>query len=345
MFVFIEWYSFDIILTSSVISADSSISTINNVGIIPSLFAISGRGTCVIDEANSLLKNYAMLNFTNTLFYFQCAGPTLITINLPAIETYVQDKKDVSFQRKKRGSYGKPGSIQKIGVRLFSHYDMKKVSFETECFQWCLSEIECVASSLSLSLSWNNYCYLFTNEYEAKEESDWISEFKIVPGSIQKIGVRLFSHYDMKEVSFESECFQWCLSEIECVASSLSLSFSWNNYCYLFTNEYEAKEESDWISEFKIDPGSLQKIGVRLYSHYDMKKVSFETECFQWCLSEIKCVASSLSLSWNKYSCYLFTNEYMAKVESDWISEFKIDPGIILFIYYRHFNFFIYSDF
>ena len=169
-------------MTSNVISVDSSISTISNVGIIPSLFSISGRGTCAIDETSSLLKNYVELNFTNTLFYVQCAGPTLITISLPKIITDTQDHKDES-QRKKRSSDIEIGSSQKKnGVRLYRHYESKKVSNEIECFQWCLSEETCVASTLSLSVNYHYYCFLFTNEFIARIEPDWISEFKVYSG-------------------------------------------------------------------------------------------------------------------------------------------------------------------
>ena len=64
---------------------------------------------------------------------------------MPEIKTDIQDQKDVSFQRKKRESNIRIGSKKKNGVRLFIHYAAKKVSFETECFQWCLSEEKCVA--------------------------------------------------------------------------------------------------------------------------------------------------------------------------------------------------------
>ena len=231
---FVEWYNFDIILISNVTSVDSSISTINNVAIIPSLFVISGRGPCVIDQTDSILKTYIQLKFDSTAFYVQCAGPTLITISLP------------SSQSKKQQSEFYSSSDDNILWEIFN--DKKNSSLKNKASNSSLrfAKFEEAATSTEAKTSLTNQKDVCL---ESKKQQNVLST--------RKKGVRLYNYFDQKNVSDEIDCFEWCLSEIKCVASS----FQQNSHdCYLFTNSFLVKHETGWTSLFKMFKGTFHFI-------------------------------------------------------------------------------------
>ena len=59
---------------------DSTIHTISNVAVIPSVLVVSGRGPCKIEENFTDLSNYLGLQIDDVKFYIQCAGPNSVTI-------------------------------------------------------------------------------------------------------------------------------------------------------------------------------------------------------------------------------------------------------------------------
>ncbi|CAF0996079.1 unnamed protein product, partial [Brachionus calyciflorus] len=77
-----NWFSYNIILINGVSSPDLTISSINTVIAVPNVLILNGRGPCQINEEKFSTNSYIKLQFFNTTYYFQCAGNSLISMQL-----------------------------------------------------------------------------------------------------------------------------------------------------------------------------------------------------------------------------------------------------------------------
>jgi hypothetical protein len=150
-----EWFNNDIFLINGILSTDSTIHTISNVAIIPSVFVVSGRGPCIIEENEFELKNFVGLQIEDMTFYVQCAGPNAITITKSTFKT-----SRTKNQIKKRSNQRDFETFNQIRLKN-NYYNFKTTKLN--CINNCISDSKCIAATY---YNGPNVCFYYDESFE-----------------------------------------------------------------------------------------------------------------------------------------------------------------------------------
>ena len=174
-----EWFNNDIFLINGILSTDSTIHTISNVAIIPSVLVVSGRGPCVIDENFTELKNYVELEIEDVTFYVHCAGPTSVTITKSSFQSTLNNQDVQERHLKQKKSLETPKEREFVffdNVRLETNY-FSQLTDEKFCFSSCKNTYRCIAATFSVEIG---RCFYYDSSYNKTENVEWSKGLKSI---------------------------------------------------------------------------------------------------------------------------------------------------------------------